>query len=156
MKSYELNITNSGFTLLEMVMVILLIGFLAAYLIPQYSHYAPYAFIEGGMQETKNLQGEIESFYIVNKRFPKQEELEPKFLGIAQSPNLKQMSVLSNGQIQIIYDTGNKELPGGWFEDGFTGQTILLIPQVTENEIVWDYCRGGSVPLRFRPGGCKE
>ncbi|MBU1169552.1 MAG: prepilin-type N-terminal cleavage/methylation domain-containing protein [Proteobacteria bacterium] len=61
---------NSGFTLIELMIVIAIIGTLAGIAVPMFSSYKDRAYIARIKVEIKNIEGDIMAFMIENDRFP--------------------------------------------------------------------------------------
>ena len=63
-------LNKSGFTLIEIMIVIAIIGLLAGIAIPNYIGYREKAQIANAISEIKILESEIASFFIDNERLP--------------------------------------------------------------------------------------
>ena len=61
---------QKGFTLIELMIVIAIIGILAAIAIPQFSAYRARGFNSGALSDTRNLRTEFESFYAEWDTYP--------------------------------------------------------------------------------------
>ncbi|RLB10772.1 MAG: pilus assembly protein [Deltaproteobacteria bacterium] len=62
---------KKGFTLIELMIVIAIIGILAAIAIPQFAKYRTRAYNAAALSDLKNFQTEMESQYSDNQEYPK-------------------------------------------------------------------------------------
>ena len=147
---------NQGFTMLELVSVIVIVGILAAIAIPQYANYAPHMFVQNGLNETEKLQKEVESFYEKNQRFPTEEQLDRQLFDAAGSVYLSKIGLLGSGNIQITYRERERDFLENLSEDPLVGRTILLTPEVSQGKMIWSYCRDGTVSVIYRPYSCRR
>ena len=58
------------FTLIELLIVVAIIGILAAIAIPQFSSYRAKAYNSAAMSDLKNMKTGLESFYADNQKYP--------------------------------------------------------------------------------------
>ena len=61
---------QKGFTLIELMIVIAIIGILAAIAIPQFAKYRTKAYNSAALSDLKNFQTEMESQYTDNQQYP--------------------------------------------------------------------------------------
>ena len=61
---------KKGFTLIELMIVIAIIGILAAIAIPQFAKYRTRAYNSAALSDLKNFQTEMESQYSENQEYP--------------------------------------------------------------------------------------
>lgn len=61
---------NSGFTLIELAVVVMIIGLLAAILVPQYVKQTDKAKDNVTKTELKNMQNAVELYYVENGQYP--------------------------------------------------------------------------------------
>ena len=59
-----------GFTLIELMIVIAIIGILAAIAIPQFAKYRTRAYNSAALSDLKNFQTEMEAQYSENQYYP--------------------------------------------------------------------------------------
>ncbi len=61
---------EKGFTLVELLIVIAIIGILAAIAIPQYSKYRQRAFNSAALSDLRNFKTSMETYYADNQEYP--------------------------------------------------------------------------------------
>ncbi|RLB09530.1 MAG: pilus assembly protein [Deltaproteobacteria bacterium] len=61
---------KKGFTLIELMIVIAIIGILAAIAIPQFAKYRTRAYNSAALSDLKNFQTEMEAQYSENQQYP--------------------------------------------------------------------------------------
>jgi prepilin-type N-terminal cleavage/methylation domain-containing protein len=62
-----------GFTLVELMIVVAIIGILAAIAIPQFSKYRQRAFNSAALSDAKNLRTDVEGYYSEWFHYPSDE-----------------------------------------------------------------------------------
>ena len=61
---------SKGFTLIELMIVIAIIGILAAIAIPQFAAYRKKAYNSASLSDLKNTKTTVESYYADNQYYP--------------------------------------------------------------------------------------
>ena len=72
MKKDTISFTNGrvGFTLIEVLTVIVIIGILAAIAIPQFAKYRTNAYNSSAQSDLRNIKTDLESYYVENQQYP--------------------------------------------------------------------------------------
>ncbi len=128
---------EKGFTLIELMIVIAIIGILAAIAIPQFSKYRTRAFKCEGYSLIKPIRNDVIDYLEHTGKFP----ADNVQCGIAKSSYIKGKYVnsisVSNGTLTILFNDTQETL-----QDEF----IKMIPQInTQNPtgaIVWEIKTG--------------
>lgn len=61
---------QKGFTLIELMIVIAIIGILAAIAIPQFSSYRAKSFNTASVSDIRNIRTDLEAYYAENEAYP--------------------------------------------------------------------------------------
>lgn len=144
---------QQGFTLIELMIVVAIIGILAAIAIPAYSDYTVRAQASEGMQLASGAKATVAEFYQDQGTFP----LDNATAGLEIPTNIQGKYVASvtvaNGTITVAY--GNEANAAN-----LAGETLVFVPDATTTpgSITWDCHRptaGGTLAAKYRPSACR-
>ena len=134
---------QKGFTLIELMIVIAIIGILAAIALPAYQDYTKRARAAEGLSLAGGAKTAVSEFYSSNNRFPSNNAAA----GLAEAANINGNSVsevsVDTGRIIVIYN-----------DKVGAGSTIVLSPTVTSGGLTWG-CKGGTLASSLRPSECR-
>ena len=140
---------QQGFTLIELMIVIAIIGILAAVAIPAYQDYTARAQASEGFSLADGVKANIADYWTNNGSFPTTNAMAnlPAALSIA-GKYVKSVTVGTAGAITILMKaTGSVAGPIG-------SKTYTITPTSTAGSLNWGCSTGGSIPLKYLPKSC--
>ena len=135
---------QQGFTLIELMIVVAIIGILAAVALPAYQDYTKRARVSEGLSLAAGAKTSLAEYYASNNKWPKNNTEA----GLANPDEIKGNSVKSvtvgneDGTITVAY-TNNAG-------DG----NIILTGTPSSGGVTWD-CKKGTVLGKYRPSECR-
>lgn len=146
-----MNTMQKGFTLIELMIVVAIIGILAAIAIPAYQNYTKRAHVTEGLNLAGGAKAGVADFYATNNHYP----LNNTSAGLdATATNIKGNAVTSvtvtNGLISILY---NNKVGTGAATD-----TLVLSPSAATGSIEWKCKKPSSSTLtdQLLPANCRS
>lgn len=136
---------HKGFTLIELMIVVAIIGILAAVAIPAYQDYTIRSKVSEGLNLAGGAKSRVEETRIALGRYP----ANHASYGLApptsiNGNNVGQVEVLTGGIIEITYTQ----------DAAINGRTLSLTPSIRGGSIRWT-CTGGNVLSQYRPANCR-
>lgn len=142
---------QQGFTLIELMIVVAIIGILAAVALPAYQDYTKRSRVSEGLSLAAGAKTAMAEYYASNNAWP----ANNAEAGMAAAADIKGNSVDSvtvstasgKGVITVAYKTN---------VDVSNKNTIILTGTADANGggVSWD-CKGGTVDAKFRPSECR-
>ena len=135
---------QQGFTLIELMIVVAIIGILAAVAIPAYQDYTIRAKVTEGLSLASAGKTAVSEYFSANGGLP----TDNTGAGMAPADDISGNSVdkveVVDGVITVTFSTKTIE-----------AQTITLAPNTKGGKVVWD-CTGGNLEGKYRPSSCRK
>ncbi|AHE66483.1 prepilin-type N-terminal cleavage/methylation domain protein [Legionella oakridgensis ATCC 33761 = DSM 21215] len=136
---------QQGFTLIELMIVVAIIGILAAVAIPAYQDYTIRARVTEGLNLAAAAKLAVSETAISNNALPAN-QAATGYTSPAATNNVASIAIANDGTAAITV-TYVAAIGGGG--------TIILTPTLTANgDVTWT-CTGGTLADRFRPANCR-
>ena len=136
---------QQGFTLIELMIVVAIIGILAAIAIPAYQDYTKRAHVSEGLSLAAGAKTAVSEFYSTNNAWP----ADNASAGLAASTTITGNAVTSvNVAASQITVTYNSKV------DSASNTTLTLVATASGGAITWS-CTGGTVDAKYRPSNCR-
>ena len=136
---------EKGFTLIELMIVVAIIGILAAVAIPAYQDYTRRAYVAEGLDLSSTAKLAVTEFHDTNGRFPPSNVSA----GLASSTSItgtavRSVGIATGGVVTVTYNTKVE-----------SNSVITLTPSFTLGSYLWDCKTATTVPGRFLPSACR-
>jgi len=134
---------QQGFTLIELMIVVAIIGILAAVAIPSYQDYTKRAHVSEGMGLAGSAKLAVAEYHASEGTYPTSNAQAGLTQSNSISGNAVNSVLVTNGSITITYNTKVT-----------SGATIIIKPTDASGAITWN-CTGGTVVSKLRPSNCR-
>ncbi|CEG57519.1 pilin [Legionella fallonii] len=132
---------DRGFTLIEILITITIIGILIAIAIPAYQNYTIRVRVSDGLDLASGAQLAVNEYTMINNQLPAT-AADTQYTSPAATPNVSSIVMGNLGVITVNYtaSAGNG--------------SIILVPTLQVGGLTWD-CTRGTLPAQYRPPSCR-
>jgi type IV pilus assembly protein PilA len=139
---------QKGFTLIELMIVVAIIGILAAVALPAYQDYTKRARVTEGFNLAAALKTGVADFYASNNAFPSTNAEVGASTGAVTGASVSDVQIGTNGVITITYN--------GTVATASTANAIALVPATGAGGISWACNTAATtLPAALRPANCR-
>jgi len=142
---------QQGFTLIELMIVVAIIGILAAVAIPAYQDYTIRAKVTEGLSLAGAAKVAVAETY--SSKGTASLAAQASF-GLPAANSIVGNNVASIGVAGAGVITINYAATGLGGSPTANGGKITLVPSFTAGGVKWN-CTGGSMPAKYRPAQCR-
>lgn len=132
---------RNGFTLIELMIVVSIIGILASMALPAYQVYTKKAHVLEGINLATGAKSALWDYWAMNGAFPADNAAAG--LSSTITGNAVKSIIVSGNQITITYNSRVID-----------NDDLILTANSTPGAIQWN-CLGGSVADKYRPVSCR-
>ena len=134
---------QKGFTLIELMIVVAIIGILAAIALPAYQDYTKRTHVSEGLTLAGGAKASVTEYFSSQGKFPSNNSSAGLAAATAIKGNAVTSVTVANGKITIAYN-----------DKVTNGATLELSPTSGAGGVQWS-CKRGTVIAKYRPSNCR-
>ncbi|MBV8389473.1 MAG: pilin [Mucilaginibacter sp.] len=137
---------NNGFTLIELMIVVAIIGILAAIAIPAYQDYTIRAKVSEGLSFADFAKTTVSEYYISNNVWPSS-NASAGMPTLISGNYVSNLVVSASGSVSIITVSFSNSVA--------SGLQIVLIPSTSSSNAISWTCSGNGQNPNYLPSSCR-
>ncbi|MDJ0812168.1 MAG: pilin [Woeseiaceae bacterium] len=142
-----MNARENGFTLIELMIVVAIIGILASIAMPMYNSYSIRAQVAEGLNLTAPVKSAVAEYVNDNGQFPTDNDDAALEAETAYSGSFVSEISVSGAVISVQFgNDANAEI---------NGETVTLTAVRNGGSLSWDCASGGVISDVYLPSSCK-
>lgn len=143
-----MNRNSAGFTIIELMIAVAIIGVLAAIAIPAYSNYVTRAKVSEAFSFAQAAKTAVAEYYQSHGSLPASNS--DAGIGSMSGTNVTAVDVGSNGVIKVTLNTAISGITNG-------ANTLAFAPAASESGITWSCttAAGTTINPQYLPSACK-
>jgi type IV pilus assembly protein PilA len=135
---------QQGFTLIELMIVVAIIGILAAVAIPAYQDYTVRAQVTEGLSLASAAKTAVAEYYASRGDMPDNNA----------SAGIANMESISGNHVDSVEITTSGLITVLFSAKAISGDSLELTPTANDGRVTWD-CAGGDLEAKYRPSSCR-
>ena len=142
-----MNRKQPGFTLIELMIVVAIIGILAAIAIPTYQRYVIRSQVAEGLNLSSGAQVSVAEYIMENGAWPANNGEAGLPLGIEITGDYTEQVTVADNVIVILYGINAHA--------DIDGDTVTLTAVDNEGSVSWSCASGGTIESQHLPDACR-
>lgn len=134
-----------GFTLVELIIVVAIIGILAAIAIPAYQDYTKRTYVGEALNVAISAKNAMWDYYSVQGTWPNNNTVAGLIRPASITANRVNQIDITGNVITIQFSNTLSPAPDN---------TLVLTAADANGSLIWD-CTGGTIPDKYRPSNCR-